>query len=471
MRGGGLRLLAYAGAIATSIAATPFVARHLHATNYGHYVTVTSLLLIVAALTEGGIANLGVREFANRRDRERNELMSSLLGVRIALSLVGGGAAILFAVIVGYPHVVITGTAIASVGLVLANVQVTLSVPLTATLRLQWLAALDFVGPAVTAAALILLVVAGASLLPFFAAAILAYVVTVATTALLIRRQVPIRPSFMWSRWRTLLAESAVFAAATALGAIYFQIVVIVMSLLASGHAVGIFSLAFRVLSVVNGIPLLLTGSAFPILLRAARDDRSRLRYAFQRLFEGNMLLGGWLSLVVVTSAPFAVKVMGGGGYAGSSTVLRILGAGLLATFLAAVFSFALLAVRMYRTLIAINACMVALAMVLCAVLIPAHGAQGAAIATVSLEVVLAISYAGALFHAHRELRPALGIAARVLLALALAFAFALVAPLTPVLSAVAASGVLALAVLVLRAAPAELLQALREPAAIGGEQ
>ena len=35
----------------------PFVTRHLHKVDYGRYVVVTSLMLIVAALTEGGIAN------------------------------------------------------------------------------------------------------------------------------------------------------------------------------------------------------------------------------------------------------------------------------------------------------------------------------------------------------------------------------------------------------------------------------
>ena len=471
LRGGGLRVIAYAGAVAASIAATPLVTRHLHKLSYGRYVTVTSLLLIVAALTEGGVANLGVREFSGGARDARRELMRSLLGLRIALSVVGGAGAIVFTLLAGYPRVVIEGTVIAALGLVLANLQVTLAVPLAAALRLPWLALLDFVGPVITAVGLVLLVAIGAPLLPFFATAVLAYGVTLAITALLVRDQVGLRPSFALRRWRPLLAQSVVFAAATALGLVYFQVVVIAMSLLTNGAAVGIFSLAFRILSVVNGIPLVLIGSAFPILLRAARDDRARLRYALQRLFEGNLLLGGWLSLLVVAGAPFAVRVMGGAGYAESGGVLRILGAGVLATFLAAVFAFALLAVRMYRELIAVNAGMVALAVVLCATLIPADGARGAAIATLSLEVVLACAYAAALFSAHRELRPELGLAARTSVALALAFAVELVAPVSSLPAAAVGSVTLAVAVIALRAVPRELAQALRQPAEVGDAQ
>lgn len=471
IRGGGLRVLAYTGAVSASIAAIPLVTRHLHPTDYGHYVTVTSLLLIVAALTEGGLANLGVRELSSGDESERADFMASLLGLRIALSIVGGALAIAFAVAVGYPRVVIEGVSIAAVGVVLANLQATLALPLITGLRLPWLAALDFLGPAVTAIGLVALVVIGAPLLPFFAAAVLGYLVTLLITAALVRSRVALRPRFNLRRWQALLAQSVVFAAATALGAIYFQVVVVAMSVLTSGRAVGIFSLAFRILSVVNGIPLLVVGSAFPILLRAARDDRARLRYALGRLLEGNLLLGGWFSLLVVAGAPFAVKVMGGSSYHGSGEVLRILGAGVIATFLAAVFAFALLSLRMYGALIAINAGMVALAVALCVLLIPADGAKGAAIATLSLEVLLATSYATALFANHPELRPRLAMAGRIALALVIAFAAALAAPLSSLLAAATGSAVLAVAVVALRAFPRELRDAFRQPTELGRAQ
>jgi O-antigen/teichoic acid export membrane protein len=471
LRRGGWRGLAYAGAVAASVAAIPLVSRHLHRLGYGRYITVTSLLLIVAAITEGGIATLGVREFSGSDEPEQREFMRSLLGLRIALSVAGGVGAIAFSLLGGYPQVVIEGVAIASVGLVLANLQATLTIPLVAALRLPWLALLDFVAPAVTAAGLILLVVLGAPLLPFFAAADIAYAATLVITAMLVRHQVDLAPSFELRRWRPLLKQSVVFAAATALGAIYFQMVVIAMSLLTNAGEVGTFGLAFRVLSVVNGVPVLLVGSAFPILLRAARDDRARLRYALQRLFEGCLLLGGLFSLLVVAGAPFAARVMGGTQFAGSSEVLRILGAGVVATFLSAVFAYTMLALRMYRALIIVNASMVVLAVALCCVLIPAHGARGAAITTLSLEVVLSGAYATSVLVSHRELRPALGMAARIIVALALAFTVALVAPLSSLLAAVVGTTVLAVAVVALRAFPRELLHVLRQPADIGAAQ
>jgi O-antigen/teichoic acid export membrane protein len=295
VRGGTVRIVAYVAAISTSIVAVPFLTRHLHSGDYGRYGVVTTLMLIATALTEGGIASLGVREFAIAPPERRREFMRDLLGMRIALSFVGGVAAVAFAFAAGYQAVEIEGTAIAAIGLVLASVQVTLTVPLTATLRLGWMAATDFVGPAVTATLLVVLVLAGAPLLPFYGAAVVAYAVDLALTAWLVRHQVSLRPSFAIARWGALLRESFVFAAATALATVYFQVVVVAMSVIANAHQTGIFFLAFRILSVVNGIPVVVVGSAFPILLRAARDDRARLRDAIGLLTEGNLLLGGWL--------------------------------------------------------------------------------------------------------------------------------------------------------------------------------
>jgi O-antigen/teichoic acid export membrane protein len=471
VRGGVLRITAYVGAIASSIVAMPFVTRHLHSSNYGRYVVVTSLMVIVGTLTEGGIAGLGVREFSHAPQAERRDFMRGLLGLRIVLSAAGGAGAIVFALLVGYPRVVVEGTAIAAIGLVLANLQVTLTVPLTAALALGWLAVLDFLTPAVTALALIALVVLDAPLLAFFAPAVLAFLVGLAVTSTLVRHQVSLRPVFNLARWRTLLGDSVVFAAATALALVYFQIVVVAMSIITTAHQTGIFSLAFRILSVVNGIPVVIAGSAFPILLRAARDDHARLHAALQRLIEGNLLLGGWLSLLVVSAAPFAVRVLGGPGYLASIEVLRILGTGVIATFLAAMFAYALLAVRMYRALVAISSGMVILAVVLCATLIPAHGARGAAIVTLSLEVVLATAYGLTLFTTNPELRPALSVSARTLVALALAFAVALVLPVSSVLAAVAGTAVLAIAVVALRVFPRELLELVGLRTHAGGAQ
>jgi hypothetical protein len=93
---------------------------------------------------------------------------------------------------------------------------------------------------------------------------------------------------------------------------------------------------------------------------------------------------------------------------------------------------------------------------------VPGDGAEGAASVTVSLEYVLAAAYGAILVRTHPDVRPRLAGAARTGLALALAFAAALVPPLAPIPAALVGTAVIAAAAPALRAVPYELLRVLR---------
>src|SRR6202044_3603519 len=139
------------------------------------------------------------------------------------------------------------------------------------------------------------------------------------------------------------------------------------------------------------------------------------------------LVLGGWLSLCLVIGAPFAVSVLGGAEFAPSVGVLRVLGAGVPATFLVATYSFALLSLRLYRQLIVVNGSILLTAVVLSVLLIPGGGSHGAALVTVSLEVLLSAGYIACLTRLRSELRPSLSRVPRILAALAVAFAVGIV--------------------------------------------
>jgi len=462
LRGSSVRVVAYGSGLLVGLVSTPLVTRHLGPTDWGHYITVTSVIFIAATLTEGGVGNLGVREFSTSGETERRLFMRSLLGLRIVLSLLGAAGAFLFVLLAGYPRVLVEGTALACVALVLEGLRVTLTIPLTARLRLGWLALSDFMGQFVTSVCMILLVVSGASLLPFYAVTIVVALVTLTLMATLVRGEISLRPAFSLTRWRSLASDSVVYAAATTLGVVYFQIVVVAMSLLADKLETGYFSLSFRVLSLVNGIPWLLVVSAFPILARAARDDHERLRYALQRLFDGSLVVGGFFSLCVIVGAPFAIAIVGGPKYHASIAVLQILGVGIIGSFLVAIWSFALLTLRLYRELIIVNSVAVLAAIGLSLLLIPPFHAHGGAVVTATLEIALAGTYAVVLSRRRPELRPSLHQVPRVALALAVAFAVAEALPLGSVVGVIAGGLVLLAGLVALRAVPAEFLQALR---------
>lgn len=393
IRGGTLRAAgALAGVLAGAVSA-PLVVRHLGATSFGHYLTVSSIVFIVTALTEGGLANVAVRQYSVGDAAERRSLIANLTGLRLALGVIGAAVAIGFGLLAGYPHVIVIGLVLGSGGYILAGVQGSYSVALNGTLRLSALAAVDMLRSLSTSLLLIALVLGGSGLTGFFTVTVVVQALVLVVTAVLVRHDVPLVPAFVGARWRELAHETALYALAATIGVIYFQVALITMSLLDPGPQTGFYAIAFRIVEIVNGIPWLLAGSVLPVLALAAANDRERLRFVAGRVFEGAVVAGGWVAVILIVGAGFGIDIVAGAKGHPSIAVLRIMGIGVTATFVVSSWGFVLLSMRQYRQLVIANLSALVLAIALSEFLIPALHARGGAITTAVLELVLAGSY------------------------------------------------------------------------------
>ena len=163
-------------------------------------------------------------------------------------------------------------------------------------------------------------------------------IVLVVLTAWLVRGTIPFVPAFDPRAWGRLMRLVLPYAAASAIGAMYVSLVVVLTSLVATQQETGYFSAAFRVFSVLSAVPSLLVASAFPILARAARDDRERLRYALQRLWDTALVIGAGAAVLTAVGAPVAIRVIAGPDYEPSVAVLRIMAGALFASFFVAIW-------------------------------------------------------------------------------------------------------------------------------------
>jgi O-antigen/teichoic acid export membrane protein len=462
IRGGSVRAITYVVGIVVGVGVTPFVVRHLGVEDFGRLVTVTSLLFIITGLTEGGLANVAVREYSTSDAPTGRRLVANLAGLRVVLTGVGWVAAVVFAAAAGYESVQVYGTMIAALSISLLGVQNAYAVPLSAGLRLGWLSGLDLLRQLVTSLLMLALVVAGASLLPFFVIIPLAAASVLAVTLWLIRGEALVLPRARPAEWLLLLKETGYYAAATAMAVLYFQLALIFVSLVSDALQTGYYSVAFRIVDLANGVPWLVVTAAFPILARAAHEDRDRLRYALQRMFEVSLILGVWFSLAIVLGARFAVDVVAGASAHPSIPVLQILGLGTMATFLIATWAFAMLSVRDYRDLLVANLIAIGIQAGVTLPLAATSGAKGAAIGAAITEFSLAACYGISLMRRHPDLRVQPRVVPRVALAAAAAAGLGLLAlTIHPVVAVCLATLVYFGLLAAQRAIPAEVMQAL----------
>jgi O-antigen/teichoic acid export membrane protein len=460
IRGGSLRVAGAMAGVLVGAVSAPLVVRHLGVVDYGRYLTVSVVIFVITALSEGGLANVAVRLFSVADDAGRRSLVSNLTGLRLAVGAVGGLAAVGFGVLVGYQTTLIVGLALGATGYILSAVQGSYSVALSGALRLSALAGIDVFRSLLTTAALIALVLAGSGLTGFFLVAAVVQGSALLLTAALVRRAVPLRPAFDGGRWRELGRETAIYAVAATLGAVYFQVAMIAMSLLDPGRQTGYYAIAFRIVEIVNGVPWLLAGSVLPVLAVAAANDAARLRFVAGRVFEGALIAGGWVAIIIVIGARFGIEVIAGAKADPSIGVLRIMGIGVTATFLVSSWGFVLLSLRMYRQLAFANLAALVLALGLSGILIPELHAQGAAITTAVLELTLAGVYMALL--SRRGVVPSMRFVARFVVAVTLGLgAGALLLSVHAVAAVLGGSVVYFAALRLTHAIPSELIDAL----------
>ncbi len=461
VRGGAVRFGSYVLMVALSVLSAALLTRHLGVVRFGEYTTVLSLVGVVSAITDAGMSAIGTREFAVREGAERDALMRDLLGLRMMLTTVGLLLVVGFALAAGYDTALLLGAVLASLGTIALVVQHTHTIPISAALRLGTLSALDLARQVLTVAAIVVLVVIGAGVMPLLAVALAVHLVLIPPTAALARHQISLRMGLRPRHWLSLLRLTVSFSLATAVGTLYVFTAQILTSLVSSSHQSGLFAASFRIFIVVSAVPGLLVGGALPLLARAARDDRERLSYALQRIFEVSLILGVAAALTTLAGAQFMIAVVAGHEYAASAGVLQIQGLALIASFVVAGWSFALLSLKRYKGLLLVNLAAFLVSCSLTAVFASSHGATGAAIATLCGEGVLALGSLLALLHGHPEMRPKLVIVLKVALATAPAVVLALLSGVPSLVRTLLALVVYGLLIVIARAVPAEVVELL----------
>ena len=371
IRGGTLRVAGYTAGVLLGLISASLLTRHLGVEDFGEYVVVTSLIAVVSGLTDAGIATIAAREFATRAAHDRDRLLANILGIRIAIAVLGVLAAVGFAIVVGYGSVMVVGTLLAGAGMLLATTQQTFSVPLGVSLRLGWLTSIDLLRQALFVALVVLLVFADAGLLAFLAATIPVGILVLVVVAVLVRGTVPLVPRFEGTEWRRILGLVGAYAAAAAVGTLYTSAVLVVTSLVGTEADTGNVGAAFRIFSILGIVPILLVSSAFPIFARAAHGDLERLEYALERVIQTSLIVGAWMAIATVLGASVAIRIVAGDQYEPAVSVLQISGGVLAASFVAIASAYALVSLHRHRILLLANALALTTGIVLAVVLVP----------------------------------------------------------------------------------------------------
>jgi O-antigen/teichoic acid export membrane protein len=460
VRGGLVRGLGYGVGTLLAAGTSVLLLRHLGRDDFGRYGTVAALLGVVSGISDAGLTAVGARELALAARDERPRLLRNLVTLRLAITPVGIVLAALFAFF-AYDRTMFWGTLLGGVGVLLVNTQATMMAPLSVELRLGAVTAFEVLKAALTFVVVAALVALGASLLPFLGAQIPVGAAVILLTPLAVPLGRGLLPAFDRDIARSLLREALPLAVALTMNVIYFRVLMIMTSLIASRAQTGLFATSFQVFAVLFSLPLLVLSTALPLLSVAGRDDLERLRFGLQRMTEVAFAAGIVFVLVIVALAPVLVPFLGGSQYRGAAPVLSIQSFALIAVFVGQTWQLGLLSLRRQGALAWANGGSLLAVLGLGAVLIPLYDAKGAAVAALLGETFLAALVYLFLRRAGRDVAPRPGLVPRIAVASAPAWVV-LALPLPWEARLVLAPAAFALASAAIGAVPAELVHALR---------
>jgi O-antigen/teichoic acid export membrane protein len=384
--------LAKAVVFPLSFVAVSLSTRYLGQERFGELTTITVYAGFLAIVTEWGLPAWTVRELA-REDEARDEhLVGALLGLRLLMATVAIVVAIGISFVLPYPMIVRGGIALAALTVLATTIASAISPILQTTLRMAPIALADAARAVVYVAGIVAVVVLSGGVLGFVGATIAGAVVALAITYVGAKRLLRITIGVDRRLWRLALSSSFALGAALFVHTIYFRVDTLLLSVLQSQSDVGVYGFAYRFYETLLVLPALFTASVLPVVARDFAIAGADLRRALQRSLDFLVLAGLPLSVGGIVLAPELTRLLAGPKFADSAAPLRILLAGLVFSFVAALFGTLLIASNRQVAGLVLSFSVLVLNVILNLVLIPIYSYYAAAALTSASEAVIVLA-------------------------------------------------------------------------------
>lgn len=363
------------------------VARSLSPEGWGQFSFVFALLGLMSVVTDLGVGRVVLARLMDDDADEIRRTASSFLALRFVLGLIGYLLAIGYVALLRYPSEVLLATAVGGLVVVFATPSHALSVLFQARHRLLLVAVAESLGQVLQLALTVLAAVFAPSLLIFVLPAVANEVFKLVTKGFGIRsRTLGLKPSrhIEIRRWGAYLREAVPLAIGFALTVAMLKIDVLMLSLLDSFDAVGLYSIGYKFSDMIDTFALAAVAPISTLLIASWPDDlvtfraRSRSAAALFAVFGAMAVAAFW------PSAEPLIRLLYGERFVESSNAARllVLGAALMSLVVLGIFMLASAGMQRHYPLVALLG--LALNVALNLVLIPRMSYDGAAISTVA---------------------------------------------------------------------------------------
>ena len=187
--------------------------------------------------------------------------------------------------------------------------------------------------------------------------------------------------------WRGALKQAWPFGLGLFLASIFAWIGSVMLSRLKGDEAVGLYNAAYRLVYMIQVIPLAYFSAVFPSMARFHVTSKDFLWFTYERSFKYMLMIGIPIGVGTTVLAGKIILLIFGGEYYQSIILLQILGWSVAFLFVSGVFGSLFQSINRQMIATAIAAAATALNIVLNIVLIPRYGATGASVALLAATI------------------------------------------------------------------------------------
>jgi O-antigen/teichoic acid export membrane protein len=227
--------------------------------------------------------------------------------------------------------------------------------------------------------------------------------------------------AMQWERLRAYAVSAVTVGAASMCIQVYLNIDTVMLGFFKTSHEVGLYTSAYKIVTLASAVPNLLFASYLPYLVSL----KSTGTWQWKKFALTMLIIGLPTGIMTGIYAPELVTILYGSAYDGAVLPLRILSINITAVFMSIAFAQPLLLLGKEKKYLSIVAWSAGFNLLLNVFLIPLYGMTGAALATVFAETLVAVRSWRALrlevpLNFTKEVLSILGITAIALLAMGL---------------------------------------------------
>jgi O-antigen/teichoic acid export membrane protein len=411
---GGRTIVALAG-----LATVAVLTRQLGPEGFGNYRIALIYVSFVAIPAELGLYTIVLREISRPGADTPH-----ILGAALSLRLIASAAVLLLgslaAVLLPYPTVVIQGICIAALYYVTVQGGIFLGAVFQKHLKQIFQMAAEIAGVLVVLALIGVGVLLDAGFLVMLGATAGGGLVAFVCAALLARRLEPFKLGVDLKLWRELIVEGLPVGGSRVAIMAIMRGDILLLSLLDTSEAVGLYGVPSRIFEVVTGITIMFAAMTMPALMVAAStaDGGAFSRHLRDGVMPIAVLSGGFIALCFAFAEQI-LAVIAGSDFAPAAPALILLAFAAGAHAIGELFRLALIAMHLQHRVLAVDVVALIGAIAAYLLLIPRFSYLGAAIATALVELALCLAMAAVLARTYAG-RPSTGGIAKVFLAAAI---------------------------------------------------